>query len=71
VTTVTYDEGITAALVLVCDRCGNALRAKDMPVKNLSLVWQAAIDIGWVGSDWTRGPHYCPACTDPDIPQVT
>jgi hypothetical protein len=68
VTTLAHDRDPGVALLLVCDRCANSLRAKDLPVKDFRLVWQAAIDIGWVGIERTEGPHYCPACADPADP---
>jgi hypothetical protein len=62
--TVTHDPAVGIALLLVCDRCANVLRAKDMPAKGFETVWRAAVDIGWVGPEHAEGPHYCPACAD-------
>ena len=65
-TTLARDQRPGETLVLVCDECGNTLRAEDLPVRDFQLLWQAALDIGWVGAERTEGRHYCPACAEPD-----
>ena len=49
-------------LKIVCDRCGDAVHVRDESLPAFALVWNAASQLGWAGSDRPVGPHSCPSC---------
>jgi hypothetical protein len=50
------------ALVVICDRCGQAVRTSDVTMSDFPILWQILQQTGWTGPHRPVGPHFCPAC---------
>lgn len=51
-----------AELTLVCDQCGDALKAPGILARDFAVLWRTVAVVGWRGADRPVGPHFCPTC---------
>jgi len=55
-------------LALVCDICVHSLPGLTARVDAWPVLWQVAVDRGWVGAATPGGPHRCRGCDAPGTP---
>ena len=59
-TAVPAAEG--AGVQLICDGCGRVGTTDGCGLHDSDVVYVAVAAIGWAGSAFARGPHWCPGC---------
>ncbi|MGS2616774.1 STAS domain-containing protein [Micromonospora sp. LZ34] len=57
--TVVPDEHL---MTLICDACGDTVRATACVLPDAEVVWTLVAEHGWSGSPFATGPHRCPRC---------
>ncbi|MFI7492327.1 STAS domain-containing protein [Micromonospora echinaurantiaca] len=57
--TVVPDENL---MTLICDACGDTVRATACVLPDAEVVWTLVSEHGWSGSPFATGPHRCPRC---------
>ncbi|MFF5180291.1 STAS domain-containing protein [Micromonospora sp. NPDC000316] len=58
--TVVPDDDL---MTLICDICGDSLRATACVLPDAEVVWTLVSEHGWSGSPFATGPHRCPHCS--------
>ncbi|SIM69088.1 STAS domain-containing protein [Micromonospora cremea] len=55
-------------MTLICDTCGDSIRATACVLPDAEVVWTLVSEHGWSGSPFATGPHRCPHCSLLPIP---
>ncbi|MEU8207872.1 STAS domain-containing protein [Micromonospora sp. NPDC049044] len=50
-------------MTLICDTCGDSVRASACVLPDAEVVWTLVSEQGWSGSPFATGPHRCPHCS--------
>ncbi|MBQ0902547.1 STAS domain-containing protein [Micromonospora sp. U21] len=50
-------------MTLICDTCGDSIRATACVLPDAEVVWTLVSEHGWSGSPFATGPHRCPHCS--------
>ncbi|WCN79462.1 STAS domain-containing protein [Micromonospora sp. LH3U1] len=50
-------------MTLICDTCGDSVRATACVLPDAEVVWTLVSEQGWSGSPFATGPHRCPHCS--------
>ncbi|MEU4555344.1 anti-anti-sigma factor [Micromonospora violae] len=50
-------------MTLICDTCGDTVKATACVLPDAEVVWTLVSEQGWSGSPFATGPHRCPHCS--------
>lgn len=50
-------------MTLICDTCGETVKATACVLPDAEVVWTLVSEQGWSGSPFATGPHRCPHCS--------
>lgn len=54
--------------LLICDQCGDNESGSDLG-QDADLVWPVVTSLGWSGSAFATGTHFCPRCSISEPPE--